>query len=69
MSLDCKKTKTRENLPRGKNSEPGLYSVVVASLSLKTSKDKLDRHLLRITWIKLVLSWVSRLGQVFRGLF
>lgn len=45
-----------ENLPGSKNSEPGLYSAAVASLSLKTSKDKLNKHLLRITWIKLVLS-------------
>lgn len=56
VSLDYRKIKMSENLPGSKNSEPGLYSAAVASLSLKTSKDKLNKHLLRITWIKLFLS-------------
>lgn len=49
-----------ENFPSSKNSELlGLSGADVESLSLKTSKDKLDNRLLRITWIKLILPWVS----------
>lgn len=55
-----------ENLPSSKNSELlGLSGADVESLSLKSSKDKLDNHLLRVTWIKLVLLWVMRTGYDF----
>lgn len=55
-----------ENLSSSKNSELlGLSGADVESLSWQTSKDKLDNHLLRITWVKLVLPWVTRMGNDF----
>lgn len=45
-----------ENVSGSKNSELlGLSGADVESLSLKASKDRLVNHLLKITWLELVV--------------
>lgn len=45
-----------ENVPSSKNSELlGLSAADVESLSLKTCKEKLINHLLKLMWLNLVL--------------